>query len=122
MAKILVIEANAKNLKLAVFLLRKQGYEVFSAITAEDGIAIAKAEQPDLILMDIQLPGMDGIQATQALKAHASTQQIKIIALTAFAMDGDKQRILDAGCDGYISKPIRYQSFLADVHRFIGAD
>jgi two-component system cell cycle response regulator DivK len=72
--------------------------------------------------MDIQLPGMDGIQATQALKAHASTQHIKIIALTAFAMEGDKQRILDAGCDGYISKPIRYQSFLADVHRFIGAD
>jgi two-component system cell cycle response regulator DivK len=73
MATILVIEDNAKNLKLAVFLMRKQGYEVFSAMTAEDGIAIAQAEQPDLILMDIQLPGMDGIQATQALKAHAST-------------------------------------------------
>jgi len=117
MSKVLVIEDNAKNLKLAVFLLRKQGYEVLSAMTAEEGIALTQAEHPDLILMDIQLPGMDGIQATQALKAH-----VKIIALTAFAMDGDKQRILDAGCDGYISKPIRYQSFLADVHRFIGAD
>jgi len=122
MSKVLVIEDNAKNLKLAVFLLRKQGYEVLSAMTAEEGIALTQAEHPVLILMDIQLPGMDGIQATQALKAHASTQHIKIIALTAFAMEGDKQRILDAGCDGYISKPIRYQSFLADVHRFIGAD
>jgi two-component system cell cycle response regulator DivK len=122
MAKILVIEDNEKNLKLAAFLLLKQGYEVQTAINAEEGIALANAEQPDLILMDIQLPGMDGIQATQVLRSNPSTEHIKIIALTAFAMDGDQQRILEAGFDSYISKPIRYQSFLADVDQFLRED
>lgn len=119
MAKILVVEDNDKNLKLTAFLLCKQGYEVLTAINAEEGIALTFAKHPDLILMDIQLPGMDGIQATQILKSNVSTKNIKIIALTAFAMDGDQKRILEAGCDGYICKPIRYQSFLSDVSRFL---
>ncbi len=96
-----------------------QSHEVLTAINAEDGIALAVAECPDLILMDIQLPGMDGLEATRQLKTQAQTADIKIIALTAFAMDGDKQRIVDAGCDGYISKPIRYRIFLADIVRFL---
>jgi len=119
MAKILVIEDNEKNLKLVNFLLCKEGYEVLVAINAEDGIALAITELPDLILMDIQLPGIDGLEATRQLKAQAQTAGIKIIALTAFAMEGDQQRIVDAGCDGYISKPIRYRIFLADIVRFL---
>jgi len=120
MAKILVIEDNEKNLKLVNFLLCKEGYDVLVATNAEDGIALTIAELPDLILMDIQLPGIDGLEATRQLKAHTQTADIKIIALTAFAMDGDQQRIVDAGCDGYISKPIRYRIFLADIVRFLG--
>jgi len=119
MAKILVIEDNEKNLKLVNFLLCKEGYDVLAAINAEDGIALAIAELPDLILMDIQLPGMDGLEATRQLKAQPQTADIKIIALTAFAMEGDQQRIVEAGCDGYISKPIRYRIFLADIVRFL---
>ncbi len=119
MEKILVIEDNEKNLKLVVFLLRKEGYEVISSINAEDGIEQANRTNPDLILMDIQLPGMDGLEATRRLKADKTTAHIKVIALTAFAMAGDQQRIVDAGCDSYISKPIRYQSFLTDVKRFL---
>jgi two-component system cell cycle response regulator DivK len=115
MACILVIEDNPSNMKLAVFLLEKEGYEVVRAIDAEEGIRIARQRLPDLILMDVQLPGMDGLTATRLLKADASTRHIKIIALTAFAMRGDQEKIQAAGCDAYIAKPIRYKEFLKAV-------
>jgi two-component system, cell cycle response regulator DivK len=115
MAKVLVVEDNPANMTLAVFLLTSVGHEVLSAVDAEAGLLLARAENPDLILMDIQLPGIDGLQATLELKRDQATSAIPVIALTALAMKGDEERIRAAGCDGYISKPIRYQEFLAAI-------
>ncbi len=113
--KILVVEDNQANMKLATTLLTKEGYEVVQAEEALGGIAIARQQLPDLILMDIQLPGMDGLAATRLLKEDPATRHIPVVALTAFAMKGDEERMLEAGCDGYIAKPIRYKEFLATV-------
>ena len=113
MAKVLIIEDNATNMTLAVFLLQSAGHTVLSATDAEAGLTLARAEQPGLILMDIQLPGMDGLQATALLKRDEATRAIPVIALTALAMKGDEERIRAAGCDGYIAKPMNYQEFLA---------
>lgn len=115
MARILVIEDNAANMKLVVFLLEKAGHEVLQARDAEEGLRLARERLPQLILMDVQLPGMDGLAATRLLKADAATRQIKVVALTALAMSGDREKIEAAGCDGYIAKPIRYQEFLRVV-------
>lgn len=115
MAKILVIEDNPANMKLAVLLLQKAGYSVLSALDAEVGLTLAQTEQPDLILMDIQLPGMDGLVATTLLKQNHATRTIPVIALTALAMKGDEGRCRSAGCDGYIAKPLRYQILLAEI-------
>jgi two-component system, cell cycle response regulator DivK len=115
LAKVLVVEDNTANMTLAVFLLRSVGHTVFSATNAETALTMAHAEQPDLILMDIQLPGMDGLEATVKLKRDPATGAIPVIALTALAMKGDEDRIRAAGCDGYIAKPMRYQDFLATV-------
>ena len=115
MAKVLVVEDNAANMTLAVFLLQSAGHTVLSATDAEAGLTLARDEQPDLILMDIQLPGMDGLEATGLLKRDAATRAIPVIALTALAMKGDEQRIRAAGCDGYIAKPLAYRDFLAIV-------
>jgi len=117
--KILIVEDNPTNMKLASSLLKKDGYEVLEAADAESGISSAKANSPDLILMDIQLPGMDGLTATGILKKDPLTKDIPVIALTAFAMKGDERKMLAAGCDGYIAKPIRYKEFLATVASFL---
>lgn len=118
-ATVLVIEDNPANMKLATLLLERAGYRVLQAGDAAAGIALAREQQPDLVLMDIQLPGMDGLQATGLLKADAATRRIKVIALTAFAMKGDEQRMILAGCDGYIAKPIQYKNFLAEVAKWL---
>jgi two-component system cell cycle response regulator DivK len=115
MATVLVVEDNPANMTLATFLLKSAGYGVLSATDAEAGLALARDAQPDLVLMDIQLPGMDGLQATAVLKANAATRDIPVIALTALAMKGDEERIRAAGCDGYIAKPLAYREFLATV-------
>ena len=115
MAKILVVEDNPANMTLAIFLLQRAGHSVLSATTAEAGLTLARDERPDLILMDIQLPGMDGLEATTQLKHDDATRAIPVIALTALAMKGDEERIRAAGCDGYVAKPIRYQEFLATI-------
>lgn len=115
MPKVLIVEDNPANMTLATFLLQSAGHTVLSAKDAETGLALARVEQPDLILMDIQLPGMDGLQATALLKSDPSTRAIPVIALTALAMKGDEQRILSAGCDGYIAKPLAYKEFLATI-------
>ena len=120
MARILIIEDNATNMTLAVFLLQSAGHAVISAIDAEAGLTLAREELPDLVLMDIQLPGMDGLQATRLLKEDAATRAIPVIALTALAMKGDEERIRAAGCDGYIAKPMRYQEFLATIAAQLG--
>lgn len=115
MAKLLVVEDNPTNMKLAVLLLEQAGHTVITAIDAEAGLLLARDEQPQLILMDIQLPGIDGLEATAQLKRSDVTRDIPVIALTALAMQGDEERIRAAGCDGYIAKPLRYQDFLATV-------
>jgi len=115
MARVLLIEDNATNMELAMFLLRSAGHTVLSATDAEGGLMLARSEKPHLILMDIQLPGMDGLEATALLKKDVATHDIPVIALTALAMKGDEERIRAAGCDGYIAKPMRYKDFLATV-------
>ena len=115
MAKILIIEDNTANMTLTAYLLNWGGHTVISATDAEAGLTMARAEKPNLILMDIQLPGMDGLEATRLLKQDDATRGIPVIALTALAMKGDEERIRAAGCDGYIAKPMRYQEFLATV-------
>lgn len=114
---VLVVEDNPTNMKLAVMILEHAGYRVLRAEDAADGIALAREQTPGLVLMDIQLPGMDGLDATRILKADSSTRDIPVVALTAFAMTGEEARIRAAGCDGYIAKPIDYHLFLAEVAR-----
>src|SRR6185503_6875358 len=97
------------------FLLESAGHSVINATDAEVGLTLARSERPDLILMDIQLPGMDGLEATRLLKQDETTRGIPVIALTALAMKGDEERIRAAGCDGYIAKPLAYKEFLAIV-------
>jgi two-component system cell cycle response regulator DivK len=115
MTTVLVIEDNAANMTLATFLLESAGHTVLTAGDAEAGLALARDRKPKLILMDIQLPGMDGLEATVLLKRDAATRDIPVIALTALAMKGDEARILAAGCDGYIAKPMRYKEFLREI-------
>lgn len=115
MARILLVEDNPANTKLALLLLHKVGHTVQCAVDAEAGVAMARAELPDLILMDIQLPGMDGLSATRLLKQDPCTAQVPIIALTAMAMKMDREKSEMAGCDGYIAKPLRYQELYAII-------
>ena len=115
MTKILVVEDHPANMKLAVLLLQNAGYSVLSAMDAEAGLTLAQTEQPDLILMDIHLPGMDGLVATALLKQNLATRTIPVIALTAMAMKSDEERCRSAGCDGYVSKPLRYLELLAEI-------
>lgn len=115
MWRILVVEDSPTNMALTLAILESAEHVVLQATNAADGIALARREQPDVILMDIQLPDMDGLAATHILKADPVTRHIPVIALTAFAMKGDRERMIDAGCDGYLSKPIRYKEFLATV-------
>jgi two-component system, cell cycle response regulator DivK len=114
-ATVLIVEDNPTNMTLAVFLLQSAGHSVLTAADAELGLTLARGQHPDLILMDIQLPGMDGLEATVLLKRDEATRAIPVIALTALAMKGDEERIRAAGCDGYIAKPMRYQEFLATI-------
>jgi two-component system cell cycle response regulator DivK len=115
MARILIVEDNADNMFLTVMLLQSAGHTVLSAPDAEVGLTLARAELPDLILMDIQLPGMDGLEATALLKRDNLTRAIPVVALTALAMKGDEERIRAAGCDGYIAKPMGIHEFLTTV-------
>jgi len=117
---VLIVEDNPANLKLATLVLEDAGYRVLAAATANDAITIARTEMPQLILMDIQLPGMSGLDATRHLKAEPQTAGIPVIALTAFAMKGDEERILQAGCDGYIAKPFSYKDLLTQVAAILG--
>jgi two-component system cell cycle response regulator DivK len=115
----LIVEDNMLNYKLVGIILRKAGYEILHAGDAEHGVAIVHAEHPDLVLMDIHLPGMDGLTAIRILKGDSATQQIPILALTALAMKGDEESIFAAGCDAYLSKPISHQSLIDIVGRFL---
>jgi two-component system cell cycle response regulator DivK len=119
MSVILIVEDNEKNLKLVRDVLQVKGYETIEAGTAEDGIELARNRKPDLILMDIQLPGMNGIDALKALRADASTTRIPVIAVTASVMQQDRNLITDAGFDGYIAKPINLKEFIDAVRAML---
>jgi len=115
---ILIVEDNEKNLKLARDVLQFKGYRTLEARTAAESIALAQAHRPHLILMDIQLPGEDGVSALGRLKAEPGTASIPVIALTAFAMQADRERFLRAGFDGYLVKPINIKEFPEQVRQF----
>lgn len=119
MARILIIEDNPANMKLAALLLEGEGYETLQAVDAEAGLRLAREEAPDLILMDVHLPGMDGLAATRLLKDDPLTRGIRIVALTALAMNGDREKTEAAGCDDYISKPFHHQEFLRVVDHWL---
>lgn len=116
--RILIIEDNEQNLYLLTFLLVKNGYEVDSATDGPSGIVRATASPPDLILLDIQLPGMDGYAVAQALKKVATLVAVPIVAVTSYAMPGDKEKALESGCTGYIEKPINPETFLAQMEGY----
>ena len=119
MTRVLVIEDNAANLKLASLLLTAAGHEVISAVDAESGLTLARDLHPDLVLMDVQLPGMDGLAATALLKGDPVTADIPIIALTAMAMKDDQVRAEAAGCDAWIAKPLRYRELYVAIDRLL---
>jgi CheY-like chemotaxis protein len=114
------VDDNAINLKLAKVLLEREGYAVATASDAEEAIELVKTCNPTLILMDIQLPGMDGLSLTRQLKADPATRHIAIVALTAYAMKGDDLKAKEAGCDGYITKPIDLDTLPGAIAKFVG--
>jgi len=116
---ILIVEDEPKNLKLIRDLLQVSGYLTLEATDGVKGIELARAHKPDLIFMDMLMPIMDGLEATKILKADAETRNIPIIALTSYAMKGDEARISEAGCNGYITKPIDTREFLKKVSEFL---
>jgi two-component system cell cycle response regulator DivK len=120
MPRVLVVEDNEKNMKLFRDLLQAKGYETLEATTAEEALELAAAATPDLILMDIQLPGMDGVSALKRLRADEQTAGTTVLALTAQAMAGDRERFLEAGFDGYMSKPVDVSAFLQAVESYCG--
>jgi two-component system cell cycle response regulator DivK len=119
MARVLVVEDNPANLKLTTLVLHSAGHSVLSAVDAETGLRMARDERPDLILMDIQLPGMDGLVATAILKEDPGTAHIPIVAVSALAMKADEERSQTAGCDAYIVKPLRYKELYAVMERLL---
>ena len=119
MAHILIIEDNEANMRLARLLLVSAGHSVVWAADAESGLTLARAQQPALILMDIQLPGMDGLAATRVLKQDALTAHIPVIALTAMAMKEDREKTRLAGCDAYVIKPLRYKALYQDIETLL---
>ncbi len=116
----MVVDDNVTNLKLIEYLLKAKGYDVLTAIDADSALETVRAQRPALVLMDLQLPGMDGLELTRRLKSDPNTADIAIVAVTAYAMKGDEQRALDAGCDGYIAKPYSPRQMLAKVREVIG--
>ena len=118
---ILIVDDNPSNTKLMAFILSTRGYDVRTAASADEAIATLADFHPRLILMDIQLPGMDGLTLTRKLKADPATRDIAIIAATAYAMKGDEQRAREAGCDGYVTKPIDTRQLPIDIERFLAS-
>lgn len=117
--RILLVEDNPMNRRVAEFLLKAQGYIVYEAKDGQEACDLAKKHLPDLILMDLQLPGVDGFATTRLIKQNETTKNIPIVALTAYAMSGDAERALEAGCDGYITKPIDPDEFPKTVASFL---
>jgi|SRR6516164_529631 len=117
--RILVIEDHEDNRRILRYLLTSAGYEVIEAITGEEGVASAEAQRPDLILMDIQLPGLDGYEATRRIKANPDLRRIPIIVVTSYALSGDDVKALAAGCDAYVTKPFNPRQLLAKIQEYL---
>lgn len=118
MKRILVVEDNDTNMYLITFILKKNGYEVIEARSGEEGIELAIREKPDLIIMDIQLPKMDGLETTRRIRKSEADGTIPIVALTSYAMTGDREKAMQAGCTGYIEKPIDPETFMGEVEKY----
>lgn len=119
MKKVLVIEDNEQNIYLVTFILEKQGYQVLQARTGIEGLELAQKNTPELILLDIQLPGMDGYAVARELRKSPTLIKTPIIAVTSYAMPGDRESAIDAGCSGYIEKPIDPETFMSQVESFL---
>ncbi len=119
MKKILVVEDNENNMYIFCRILRKGGHEVIPATSGEEGIGMVTKEKPDLILMDIQLPDMDGLEATKRIRKSEAEGEIPIVALTSYAMVGDREKALAVGCTGYIEKPINPDTFLTEIEKYL---
>lgn len=120
MAKtVLIVEDNDLNLKLLNDLLQAEGYSTVCARSGEEAVEAARRQPPDLVMMDIRLPGISGLEATQILKADLALKGIPVVAVTAYAMDGDEEKILAGGCDGFLEKPFSIESLLAMLRRFL---
>jgi len=117
--KILVIEDNEQNMYLTTFILEKHNYQVLQARNGVDGIALASQEKPDLILLDIQLPVMDGYTVARELRKNIELQKVPIVAVTSYAMPGDREHALEAGCTGYIEKPINPETFISQINQYL---
>jgi CheY-like chemotaxis protein len=120
--RILLIEDNEQNRYLVTFLLESRGWEVFHAVDGPAGLALAVELEPVLILLDIQLPGMDGYEVATRLRTDPRLDQIPVVAVTSYAMPGDRERCLASGCNGYLEKPIDPATFVQDVERYMGVD
>jgi two-component system cell cycle response regulator DivK len=120
MAKVLVIEDNPQNLMLAQLVLEKAGHTVLSAVDGAQGLELARQVRPDLVVLDIQMPGLDGLSVTRLLKQSPLTEGVKVLALTALAMKGDRERILAAGCDDYVAKPFSHIDLIDRISRLLG--
>jgi two-component system cell cycle response regulator DivK len=118
--KVLIVEDDPKNLKLAMMTLKSRGYELICAVDGEEAISTALSEKPDIILMDMQLPKISGIDATKQIREHPDFSQIPILALTAYAMKGDEDKYIDAGCTSYMSKPINTRELPMKVAELLG--
>lgn len=117
MKRVLVVEDNPNNMKLINLVLKKHGYETIGAVTGEEGVEKAGTEKPDMILMDIMLPDIDGLETTRRIRKIETMQRIPIIAITSYAMAGDREKILDAGCNGYFEKPINPLTIMKDIEK-----
>jgi two-component system cell cycle response regulator DivK len=119
--RVLIVDDNPANLKLASFVLAGAGFDVRTAADGAEALALLVPFQPRLVLMDLQMPGLDGFEVTRRIKADAQTRHIRVVALTAYAMKGDEERVRAAGCDGYIAKPIDTRTLAAEVARHLEA-
>ncbi|MBL8912041.1 MAG: response regulator [Archangium sp.] len=121
-ARILVVDDNPANVRLAAYVLGTRGFEVHTASTPDEAMESIGSKHPDLVLMDIQLPGTDGLTLTRRLRENPETQKLIIVAFTAYAMRGDEEKALAAGCDGYLSKPIDTRTFADRISQFLSAE
>jgi len=117
--RILVVEDQEDNRRIVRDLLTSAGYEIIEAVTGEEGVTLAETQHPDLILMDIQLPGLDGYEATRQIRANPALRKVPIIAVTSYALSGDDVKAFEAGCDGYVSKPFSPRALLAKIREYL---